>query len=141
VEFVVDKVSLGQVFSEYFGFPCQFSFYRLFDIHHYLSSGAGTIGQLVADVPIGLSLTPPQEAKKKNLTKLWQRKSENRVLHKKCMHIAICNSVSCNIRKQLDIMTYKSKALQINSVGNIYLTNGWKHLVYTVVRRLLVNTC
>jgi hypothetical protein len=28
------------------------------------SSGAGTIGQLVADVPSGLSLTPPQETKK-----------------------------------------------------------------------------
>jgi hypothetical protein len=27
---------------------------------HHLSSGAGTIGQLVADVPSGLSLTPPQ---------------------------------------------------------------------------------
>jgi hypothetical protein len=26
VGFVVDKVGLGQVFSEYFGFPCQFSF-------------------------------------------------------------------------------------------------------------------
>jgi hypothetical protein len=25
VEFVVDKVALGQVFSEYFGFPCQSS--------------------------------------------------------------------------------------------------------------------
>jgi hypothetical protein len=24
VKFVVDKVALGQVFSEYFGFPCQF---------------------------------------------------------------------------------------------------------------------
>jgi hypothetical protein len=23
-DFVVDKVALGQVFSEYFGFPCQF---------------------------------------------------------------------------------------------------------------------
>jgi hypothetical protein len=32
---------------------------------HSSSSGAGTIGQLVADVPSGLSLTPPQEAKKK----------------------------------------------------------------------------
>jgi hypothetical protein len=28
------------------------------------SSGAGTIGQLVADVPIGLGFTPPQETKK-----------------------------------------------------------------------------
>jgi hypothetical protein len=48
---VVDKVALGQVFSEYFGFPCQFSFNQLLNTHH-----------LVTDVPSGLSLTPPQEA-------------------------------------------------------------------------------
>jgi hypothetical protein len=35
-DFVMDKVVLGQVFSEYFGFPCQSSF---------LSSGVCTIGQ------------------------------------------------------------------------------------------------
>jgi hypothetical protein len=29
-----------------------------------LSSGAGTIGQILADVPSGFSLTPPQETKK-----------------------------------------------------------------------------
>jgi hypothetical protein len=29
VGFVVDQVAMGQVFSEYFGFPCQFSFHRL----------------------------------------------------------------------------------------------------------------
>jgi hypothetical protein len=28
VGFVVDKVSLGQVFSEYFGFPCKSSFHQ-----------------------------------------------------------------------------------------------------------------
>jgi hypothetical protein len=50
VGFVVDSVTLGQVFSEYFCFPCQFSFHRLLHIHH-LSSGAGAVGQLVADVP------------------------------------------------------------------------------------------
>jgi hypothetical protein len=60
---VVDKLALGQVFSEYFCFPCQFSFHRLLHNHH-LSSGAGTIGQTVADVPSGLSLTPPKETKK-----------------------------------------------------------------------------
>jgi hypothetical protein len=53
VGFVVDKVSLGQVFSEYIGFPCKFSF------------EAGTIGQLAGDVPSGLNLTPLQETKKK----------------------------------------------------------------------------
>jgi hypothetical protein len=63
VGFVVDKVALGQVFSEYFDFSCQFSFHRLFHTHH-LSSGAGKLGHLVADVPSGLSLTPPQETKK-----------------------------------------------------------------------------
>jgi hypothetical protein len=47
----MDKVALGQVFFNYFGFPCQFSFHRLLNIHyhhhhhHHLSSGAGTIGQ------------------------------------------------------------------------------------------------
>jgi hypothetical protein len=29
VGFVVDKVTLGHVFSEYFGFPCQFSFQQI----------------------------------------------------------------------------------------------------------------
>jgi hypothetical protein len=65
VGFVVDEVALGQVLFECFGFPCQFSFHRLLHIHHHLSSGAGTLGQLVADVPSGLSLTPPRETKKK----------------------------------------------------------------------------
>jgi hypothetical protein len=57
VGFVVDEVALVQVFPEYFDFPCQFSFYRLFHTHHQ-SSRAGTVGQLVADVPSGLSPHP-----------------------------------------------------------------------------------
>jgi hypothetical protein len=57
------QMTLGQVFSEYFGFPCQFSFHRLFHNDN-LSSGAGTIGQTVADVPSGLSLNPTQGNKK-----------------------------------------------------------------------------
>jgi hypothetical protein len=61
---------VGQVFSAYFGLSCQFSFHRLPHTHHLLS-GAGTIGQLVADVPSGLSLTPPQETKKKKLVSWW----------------------------------------------------------------------
>jgi hypothetical protein len=61
VGFVVDKVALGQVFFEYFGFPCQFSFHRLLDIHHHLSSGADTIRQLVADGTSELGLTKKLE--------------------------------------------------------------------------------
>jgi hypothetical protein len=34
---------------------------------HSSSSGADTIRQIIADVPSGLSLTPPQETKKQNL--------------------------------------------------------------------------
>jgi hypothetical protein len=64
VGFVANKVLLGQIFFEYFGFPCQFSFYRLIHAHR-LSTGAGKIVQLVADVPSGLSLTQPEETKKK----------------------------------------------------------------------------
>jgi hypothetical protein len=55
--FVEVKVALGQVFSDYFGFSCQFSFYGLLHNHHHLSSGAGTKVQRVAAVPNGLSLT------------------------------------------------------------------------------------
>jgi RecJ-like exonuclease len=39
----VYQVVLEQVFSEYFGFPCQFSFHQLIHTQN-LSSWAGTIG-------------------------------------------------------------------------------------------------
>jgi hypothetical protein len=39
VRFVVDKVALGQVFSEYFGFPCQSSFHQLVHNQNHLPSG------------------------------------------------------------------------------------------------------
>jgi hypothetical protein len=59
VGFVVDKVALRQVSSEYFGFPYQFSFHLLLHTHHHhhhhhLSSGAGKMGETVAHVPSGL---------------------------------------------------------------------------------------
>jgi hypothetical protein len=46
VGFMVKKVALGQIFSEYFGFPCQISFHQC------------PIEETVAAVPSGLSLTP-----------------------------------------------------------------------------------
>jgi hypothetical protein len=79
VGFLVDKVALGQVFSVYFGFPCQFSFHRLLHTHHHLPSGAGTIGQTVTAVPSGLRLTPPPETSEKlyvPLTSTLQKKEE-----------------------------------------------------------------
>jgi hypothetical protein len=50
VEFMVDKAALGQVFCEYFGFFCH-SFHQLLHTRHHPSSGAGTVGQIVAEVP------------------------------------------------------------------------------------------
>jgi hypothetical protein len=45
VGFVVDKAAIGEVFSEYFGFPC-LAFDRLLYTHHHPSSSrAGTIYQ------------------------------------------------------------------------------------------------
>jgi hypothetical protein len=49
VGFVVDKEALGQLFSDYFCFPYQ-SFHLLLHTHHHPPSGAGTVGQTVADV-------------------------------------------------------------------------------------------
>jgi hypothetical protein len=54
--FVVGKVALGQVFSEYFGFPCQ-SFHQLLHAHHHPLSGASTTARIAAYMPCGLSDT------------------------------------------------------------------------------------
>jgi hypothetical protein len=35
VGFVVDNVALGQVFSEYFGFPCKSSFHQILNSHNH----------------------------------------------------------------------------------------------------------
>jgi hypothetical protein len=55
----MEKMALGQVSTEKFGFPCQI--FIPLDLHIHLSSGTGTVGPLEVDVPSGLSLTPPQE--------------------------------------------------------------------------------
>jgi hypothetical protein len=39
----VNKVALGQVFSEYFGFPCQSLFHQFLHNQHHILSGAGKI--------------------------------------------------------------------------------------------------
>jgi hypothetical protein len=58
VGFVEEKVTLGQVFSGCFGYPCQFSFHQLLHNRSQLSSGADNKRPVVGAVPSGLSLTP-----------------------------------------------------------------------------------
>jgi hypothetical protein len=78
------QVALGQVFSECFGFPCQFSFNRMPHKHHHLSSGAGIIDKTVYQVD---SVSPhPMKLKKKNSTSLCVKCGTNslrilRILH------------------------------------------------------------
>jgi hypothetical protein len=67
VGFVLDKVALGQVFSEHFGFPCQSSFQQKLHNQPHLSSGAGTIGQ---KWPQYKGLSPTPLAIKKGIKKL-----------------------------------------------------------------------
>jgi hypothetical protein len=43
VGFVVDKVALGHVFSEYFGFPCQPSFNQILHHHHHYHNHPGQV--------------------------------------------------------------------------------------------------
>jgi hypothetical protein len=67
VGFVVDKVGLWQIFSEYFGFPCQFAFHQLLQ-NHRLSVEADAIGQTMVAVPSGLTSVSPH--KKKTTSKI-----------------------------------------------------------------------
>jgi hypothetical protein len=60
VGFLVDKIALVQIYSEYFGFLFQ-SFHSLLHAYRHPSSGAGTVCQIVADAPSGLRVTPPLE--------------------------------------------------------------------------------
>jgi hypothetical protein len=73
VGFVVDKVALGQGFSEYFGFPCHSSFHQLLHNHH-LSSRAGTIGQEWPTYQVDSVSPHPEKLKKENyVTTLFQQ--------------------------------------------------------------------
>jgi hypothetical protein len=63
VGFDVEKVEVGQVFIRIPRFPLPILI--LPNAPYPSSSGAGTVGQVVVDVPRGLSLTPPHETKKK----------------------------------------------------------------------------
>jgi hypothetical protein len=62
---MVDKVALGQVFSEYFGFPCQSSFHKRFSIIT-ITRGKVQQSHSATDVPSGPSLgSTPHYANKK----------------------------------------------------------------------------
>jgi hypothetical protein len=55
VGFVVDKVSLRQVFTEYFDLLCQFSLHQRL---YFSIIRVVTVDPILADIPSGLSPTP-----------------------------------------------------------------------------------
>jgi hypothetical protein len=63
--FVVDKAALGQVFSEYFGFPCQ-SLFHQFLHHHITTRGWHNIGGRSAEWTQLDSTTPLHYTNLKN---------------------------------------------------------------------------
>lgn len=78
--FVVDKAAMGQTWPEYFGFPCQW-FHRVLHSHYHLSSMAGTIGQIAADVTEWAQFRPAPRNSKRNTTAgyIGQQRSEESV--------------------------------------------------------------
>jgi hypothetical protein len=67
VGFVMDKVALEQVFSEYFGFPCQSFFHQI--LHHYNHQGHVQLANWWPKCrvePVGLHPTLIEIKQKKN---------------------------------------------------------------------------
>jgi hypothetical protein len=66
-EFVVQKVALGQIFSEYFAsssntHSTNFSTFIIIIITiTFIGEGAGLVRAIATDIPSGLSLTQPHE--------------------------------------------------------------------------------
>jgi hypothetical protein len=121
VGFVVDKVTLGAFPPSISVSLCQFSCHRLLHIHHHLSSGAVTVGQLVADVPSGLSLTPHQETKKKKKKK----KRTSRTLRKE-----IPSSLAMS--RELLHGTYCKAAVMSSSLAGVRTVRGLPALTSAV---------
>jgi hypothetical protein len=118
VGFVVDNVALGQVFSEYFGFPANYHSTDCSTLMMIYHPELAQTGQLVADVPRGLSLTAQQETKKKK--------------KKRSLTLAGCGAVSLygtyNRSDRHDNEVYTSET----NPGRLHLSTV-KHLFYSDV--------
>jgi hypothetical protein len=93
-------VALGQVFSEYFGIPCQSSFHQPLHNHH-RSSGAGTIGQQWPTYQVD-SVSPHPKKLTKNYTPEGTTLQDNR-----------CVSQDSNRA----LAMYKAESLPLEPIG------------------------
>jgi hypothetical protein len=112
----MDKVALGQVFSEYFSFPCQLTCHQMPHIH--IASWAGTIGQLVTDVPNGISLTAPHGERElrvvRNLQTFWRYTSP------------LSSQSKCKLSKKPAIIRRQTGICYENG-GNVFPKRLWTH--------------
>jgi hypothetical protein len=89
VGFVVDKMAPGQVFSEYFGFPCQPHFIPPTSPSSQ-SPGTGTIGQYMAAVPRGYPIwTPPPTIGNKKKKIIIIKKKETYIARNTLQNISL----------------------------------------------------
>jgi hypothetical protein len=98
----IHQVALGQVFSEYFGFPCQSSFPQLLHNHPHLPFGACTIGQKWPQYLV--DLVPPNKKKKHTWTSpdgkthyqfdhiLIDRRRHSSILDVRSLRVADCDT-------------------------------------------------
>jgi hypothetical protein len=126
VGFVAGKVALGQVFYEYFVFPCQFSFHQM--LQNNLSSGDGIRGQLVAYVPLHFT---PRNLKNKStfiptpLPELPLQFKHKEINAKEIYSFFIPNSQEKLIRNGISVMLTNTVFLFFPSFcGNQLLKEG-----------------
>jgi hypothetical protein len=79
MRFIEDKVALGQVSFEYFGFPCQ-AFHRLLNTPHYPSSG-GWYNKPNSGRRTKWALAPSQETKRKTKKSIISQMNSASVYH------------------------------------------------------------
>jgi hypothetical protein len=157
-DFVVDKVALGQVFSEYFGFPCQSSFHHLLHNHPHLSSGACTISQKWSQYLV--DLVPCHKIKKnRNLGSVIYACSSSLPQHVAPLDFTIfyCSlplPIAQNLIQNLPVATpwmkvRKSRLIsfkiaftcfQITSHCNIFI-GAWWHTVSPTTKTFFLKIC
>jgi hypothetical protein len=115
VESVVEKVALGQDFSEYFDFP-RHSIHRLLHTHHYPSSGAGKIGQIVAELPSGLGLAQKSDEIKFKTDNINGFEVPTAVVMKNPVFCDITSCFSLKVNRRLE--EHVAFILRVSYAGN-----------------------
>jgi hypothetical protein len=115
----VDRVALGQVFSEYFGFPCLLEFHQLLHFPP-LSLGAGIMGHITCSFSPRHKKTTAQSPSLDtdshhnpeicpSLSQIWHRNASNLRLNEMidacvcvCVCVAVCTESKARVLQEGD---------------------------------------